>query len=82
MEEELARLGAQMTSDQDTVYVTGTSSLRSAVLSGHNDHRIVMTLSVLAASSDEKITIRGCEAVAKSYPDFFSDLQKTGANAL
>ena len=82
MEEELARLGAQMTSDQDTVYVTGTSSLRSAVLSGHNDHRIVMALSVLAASSDEKITIRGCEAVAKSYPDFFSDLQKTGANAL
>lgn len=82
MEEELARLGCQMTSDQDTVYVTGTSSIRSAVLSGHNDHRIVMALSVLAASSDEKITIRGCEAVAKSYPDFFSDLQKTGANAL
>ncbi|MBQ3460392.1 MAG: 3-phosphoshikimate 1-carboxyvinyltransferase [Solobacterium sp.] len=82
MEEELARLGVQMTSDQDTVYVTGTSSLRNAVLSSHNDHRIVMALSVLAASSDEKITIRGCEAVAKSYPDFFSDLQKTGAYAI
>lgn len=82
MEEELAKLGCQMTSDQDTVYVTGKAQLAGAVVDGHNDHRIVMALSVLAASSDEKITIRGCEAVAKSYPDFFSDLQKTGANAL
>ncbi len=82
MEEELAKLGCQMTSDQDTVYVTGKAQLAGAVVDGHNDHRIVMALSVLAASSDVNITIRGAQAVAKSYPDFFSDLQKTGAIAI
>lgn len=46
------------------------------MLDGHNDHRIVMALSVLATSVGG--TIRGAEAVAKSYPDFFEVLQALG----
>ena len=49
------------------------------MLDGHNDHRIVMALSVLATSVGG--TIRGAEAVAKSYPDFFEVLQALGIRA-
>jgi 3-phosphoshikimate 1-carboxyvinyltransferase len=47
-------------------------------LNGHNDHRIVMALSVLASIADGPVVMEGCEAVNKSYPDFFEDLKKTG----
>lgn len=78
MEEELAKTGCRMHSEGGTVYVEGTEPYGAAVY-GHNDHRIVMAMSVLAASMDEPVVIEGCEAVAKSYPEFFRDLAETGA---
>ena len=45
-------------------------------LYGHNDHRIVMALSVLLTTVGGEID--GCEAVSKSYPTFFEDLTYLG----
>ena len=47
-------------------------------LNGCNDHRIVMALSVLAIFTGG--TIQGAEAVRKSYPGFFRDLQSLGVS--
>lgn len=78
MQEELGKLGCSMTCIDNTVTVNGTEDLCSnAVLDGHNDHRIVMALSVLASQTDNTV-IEGCEAVQKSYTEFFDDLKKTG----
>ena len=74
MQEELAKTGCRMEEKDDTVYVP-----KSAVIDGHNDHRIVMAMSVLAASMEEGLIIDGYEAIAKSYPDFFRDLKTAGA---
>ena len=80
MQEELAKLGIPLEEDGDTVRIKGTSSLKGGVvLDGHNDHRIVMALSVLAVSAQEPVTIHGAEAVNKSYPEFFTDLRTAGA---
>ena len=51
------------------------STLRRPVeeLWGHNDHRIVMALSLLCSITGG--TIDGAQAVAKSYPDFFDILK-------
>ena len=55
-----------------------SSGLRKteAPLDGHNDHRIVMALSIPASLTGA--TILGAEAVAKSWPDYFDILQKAG----
>ena len=45
-------------------------------LCGHNDHRIVMSLAVLASLFGGEIL--GAEAVNKSYPEFFSHIRKLG----
>lgn len=47
------------------------------VLLGHNDHRIVMSLAVLA-SAVGKATIDHAAAVNKSFPDFYKCLQELG----
>ena len=47
------------------------------VLNGHNDHRIVMALSVILSVIGGSID--GAEAVKKSYPGFFDDIKRLGA---
>lgn len=78
MQKELQKMGCHMNAGNDTVEIEGVQSIHGAVLDGHNDHRIVMALSVLATIGDQPSVIRGAEAVQKSYPDFFRDLNQTG----
>ena len=63
----------------DSLTIHGVPRLAGGTVDGANDHRIVMALSVLATSVGG--TIRGAEAVAKSYPDFFEVLQALGIRA-
>ena len=73
------KLGVRVEEDGDTVRVHGVSSISGGVtLSGHNDHRIVMALSVLAACAEQPVVMEGAEAVNKSYPNFFEDLVRSG----
>jgi 3-phosphoshikimate 1-carboxyvinyltransferase len=46
------------------------------ILNSHNDHRIVMALSVISTLVGAEID--GCEAVSKSYPNFFEDIKSLG----
>lgn len=79
MEDEMRKLGCDISSDEDTVIVHGKTAVRGNVeLDGHNDHRIVMALSVLAAVAQSPVVIHGAQAVNKSYPGFFDDLRLTG----
>ena len=79
MEEELKKLGCNIQSTIDTVTIRGIDKIKENVhLEGHNDHRIVMALSVLLASIENGGYIHGAEAITKSYPDFFEDLEKCG----
>ena len=77
MQEELGKFGAKVEAEEDRITVSpGGLHAPSATLDGHNDHRIVMALSVLAAKYGGCIS--GAEAVAKSLPDFFDRLRYLG----
>ena len=79
METELNKLGCSISSTFDTVTIIGPTKLQGNVtLHGHNDHRIVMALSVLATLADSPITIDDAQAINKSYPGFFKDLASCG----
>ncbi len=77
MAAELRKFGADITVSENSVKIK-KSKLHPPheVLSGHNDHRIVMALAVLCSVYGGEI--EGCEAVKKSYPDFFRDIQRLG----
>lgn len=79
MAEELKKFGANVKVYENSVEIEKTQLKPPIVpLYGHNDHRIVMALSVLAAVFGAEID--GAEAVNKSYPDFFRDIKKAGVN--
>lgn len=79
MAEELKKFGANVKVFENSVEIEKTQLKPPIVpLCGHNDHRIVMALSVLAAVLGAEID--GAEAVNKSYPDFFRVIKKAGVN--
>ena len=77
MAQELQKFGVRCDVGKDmmTVYAARLQAPQEA-LSGHNDHRIVMALSLLLTWTGG--AINGAEAVRKSYPDFFVRLQSLG----
>lgn len=77
MASELRKFGSTVTVHDDDVVVYPSDFHRPCeVLCGHNDHRIVMSLSVLLTLTGGEID--GAEAVAKSLPTFFEDLGSLG----
>ncbi len=71
---EYAKLGINIEVEGDVMRVEG-GQIRSARVESHNDHRIAMSLAVAALRSDDLVMIDGSDAVSKSYPDFFEDLE-------
>ena len=77
MATELRKLGISVDVSENSVIVhKGQLKKPQEVLYGHNDHRIVMALSVLSSIYGGEID--GCEAVSKSYPEFFKDIKSLG----
>lgn len=64
-------------------YVDGTLKVYGGTVVGgkvdsFNDHRIVMSASILALGAKDKVVIDGAQAVEKSYPLFFDDFKSIG----
>lgn len=78
MQEELAKFGVDMRIEDNRIVVGCDARRPDTLLDGHNDHRIVMALSVLCARTGG--TICGAEAVSKSFPDYFGRLQELGVD--
>ena len=81
MEAELRACGGVLSSEGGTITVQGCKPRLHAPetpLSGHNDHRVVMSLTVLALAADIPLAINEAEAVQKSWPHFFDALKPLG----
>lgn len=78
MHEELSKLGGGLIFENNKIIVP-KQELRynGSVIDGHNDHRIVMAMSVILSKIGGEIS--GAEAVRKSYPGFFRDIKRLGA---
>lgn len=78
MHAELSKLcGGLVLGDNSITVPKQDLAYSGVVLDGHNDHRIVMALSVILSHIGGEID--GIEAVKKSYPRFFEDIKMLGA---
>ncbi|MBR5540667.1 MAG: 3-phosphoshikimate 1-carboxyvinyltransferase [Clostridia bacterium] len=73
----LTALGGKVTMTADGLLING-GTLTGGTVQGYNDHRIVMSAAIAALICKEPVTIVGAEAVKKSYPTFFEELEKRG----
>ena len=77
----LARLGADIEELPGGLRINGKDELKGGLVSGYSDHRIVMSMAIAALRCAEPVTIKGAEAINKSYPHFFDDFKKLGGEA-
>lgn len=78
MHEELKKLGGGLIFGDNVITVPKQELAdQGEVLSGHNDHRIVMAMSLILSRISGKID--DAQAVRKSYPGFFEDIKRLGA---
>ena len=76
LQEEFANIGVIIILDGDIMHIHGKNSIEGGKVNSHNDHRIAMCFAIAGLFSDDEIEISGAEAVAKSYPTFWVDLDK------
>jgi 3-phosphoshikimate 1-carboxyvinyltransferase len=80
MRMELERLGAKVRELPDGLIVE-QSGLRGATVDGHGDHRVIMALAIAGTMIPGRTTIRGCEAMAVTFPAFAETLTNLGGKA-
>ncbi len=77
MAEELEKFGIRVRVEENYIEVfDGQLLAPGKMLCGHNDHRIVMALSMLLSVTGGRID--GYHAVEKSFPTYFEDLEACG----
>ena len=76
----LTLLGADTAVTEDKLIISGNGRLSGGTVHSFFDHRIVMMSASAALISQEDIVIENAESVSKSYPLFFEDFRKLGAN--
>jgi len=78
---EFAKMGVTISIADDAMHVVGKEKIKGAKVSSNNDHRIAMACATAALNASEKTVIENAEAVDKSYPKFWDDLQKLQNNS-
>jgi len=74
---ELTKLGAGVEVRGDDLIITPPRQIAAAAIDTYDDHRMAMSFA-MAGTRATGVTIREAGCVAKTYPDFFSDLAKLG----
>ena len=78
MHAELSKLGGGLVFGDNCITVPKQElKYNGTPIDGHNDHRIVMAMSVILSEIGGEIY--GAQAVKKSYPSFFEDIRSLGA---
>ncbi|MBU0532818.1 3-phosphoshikimate 1-carboxyvinyltransferase [Candidatus Micrarchaeota archaeon] len=73
--QELRKLGAEIKLKDNRMEIIG-KKLKGGEISAHGDHRIAMAGAIAALNSENGVEIDNEKCVAKSYPEFFKDLEE------
>ena len=80
MAAELGKMGADIKGEEGDDLIVQGSKLSGARIDPHNDHRIAMACAVAGLNASGETVIENSDCVKKSYPEFFKDLTKVGAD--
>jgi 3-phosphoshikimate 1-carboxyvinyltransferase len=79
LQEEFGKMGVKIEVSDDVMIIHGGGKLKGAKLHSRHDHRIAMACAVAALKAEGETVIEEAQAVKKSYPEFYSDLETLGA---
>ena len=76
--DEFNKCGIDITETDDGMIINGGKSIHGADFKTYGDHRMAMSLTVLAQLADGESTLDDSDCAFVSYPTFFDDFYKLG----
>jgi 3-phosphoshikimate 1-carboxyvinyltransferase len=77
---ELRKLGADIEEHRDGFAIDGPQRLRGAVVDGHDDHRVAMSLVLAGLCAEGETLVDDARCVEDSFPGFVETLRELGAD--
>ncbi len=78
IENEFSKCGADITASDDGMVIRSGKPIHGTDFKTYGDHRMAMSLSVLAQLAEGDSSLDDSKCVSVSYPTFFDDLYKLG----
>ena len=78
MAEELGKMDVDI-KEREEGLIIHKSALKGNKVRGHNDHRVVMALSLAGLIAEGKTEITSAESIGVTYPGFIESMQSLGA---
>ncbi len=75
---ELGKLGVDISILDNALIIVGNTKSSGGNVSSYSDHRMAMALAIFGIFGNETITIDNASSVNKSYPEFWTQLEKLG----
>lgn len=79
---ELRKLGAKIEERDDGFRIRGRQSLAGAIVDGHDDHRVAMSIAVAGLVANGVTTVTDARCASDSFPGFAETFAKLGAEFL
>jgi len=79
LQEGFGKMGVKIELQDDLMLVHGGGPVTGVTVHSHHDHRIAMSCAIAALQASGETSIEAAEAIQKSYPGFFHDLESLGA---
>lgn len=76
--DEFNKCGIDITETDDGMIINGGNGIHGADFKTYGDHRMAMSLTVLAQLADGESTLDDSDCACVSYPTFFDDFYKLG----
>lgn len=76
--DEFNKCGIDITETDDGMIINGGKSIHGADFKTYGDHRMAMSLTMLAQLADSESTLDDSDCACVSYPTFFDDFYKLG----
>ena len=74
-------MGVEVIELEDGMEITGPAKLEaSSAVQSSGDHRIAMSMAVLALYGKDPVCVNSIACIDTSYPAFWDDLKKLGAH--
>ncbi|MCH5209624.1 MAG: 3-phosphoshikimate 1-carboxyvinyltransferase [Oscillospiraceae bacterium] len=74
--DEFSKCGIDITETDDGMIINGGKDIHGADFKTYGDHRMAMSLTVLAQLADGESTLDDSDCACVSYPDFFDDFYR------
>ncbi|GIK66744.1 MAG: 3-phosphoshikimate 1-carboxyvinyltransferase [Chloroflexota bacterium] len=79
MAAELRKLGAVIEEHPDGFVIEGPQRLQGAVVDGHDDHRVAMSLTIAGLLAEGETIVEDARCAHDSFPGFVETMQSLGA---